>query len=445
MKIEDLKPAQYNPRAITPESLKGLKASIRTMGDISGICYNKQTKQVFAGHQRIKALTEEYGGNLLVEGPDDAPVLVCPNGNRFPIRVVDWPEDLERLANISANNPHIQGNWTDDVLEVLKQAEKDFVDLGKELRIPDLESDLQDILSRNKHPHTNVPPKIDKADELQKQWGTATGQVWKLGSHRLICGDCTDKSAIARLMKDEKAHLLFTSPPYWVGKEYEVQKSEKEIDVFIEKCVGAWATFVGANFGRVVINTGSAAIHRVEKKRKAEVLPLIDKWQRELRRRGWLLRHIRIWVKHGVILPARVAPKSDVVDQHWEHIATFEPEDWEYLETFWNPAGDQRGQERAHAAWAQQGVWDDLGGDRSAGGTHSAAFPIELPERYLTLYTKIGEIVFDPFMGSGTTLIAAENLGRRSMGVEINPAYVAVTLQRWLESFGIQPEKVEQT
>lgn len=151
--LNDLKEAEYNPRRITPEGMDGLKASIRTMGDISGICFNKKTGRVFAGHQRLKALKEEYGDTLRIEGKENAPVIVCParpaQGNRsatpefrFDIRVVEWEPDLERLANVSANNPHIQGTWDDKLEDVLGQIGNDFPELATDLRIPDLDLDL---------------------------------------------------------------------------------------------------------------------------------------------------------------------------------------------------------------------------------------------------------------------------------------------------------------
>lgn len=151
--LNDLKEAEYNPRRITPEGMSGLKASIRTLGDISGICFNKKTGRVFAGHQRLKALKEEYGNTLRIEGKENAPVIVCParpaDGDRpatpeyrFDIRVVEWDTDLERLANVSANNPHIQGTWDDKLEEVLGQIGNDFPDLAEDLRIPDLDLDL---------------------------------------------------------------------------------------------------------------------------------------------------------------------------------------------------------------------------------------------------------------------------------------------------------------
>lgn len=151
--IADLKEAEYNPRRMSPEALEGLKASIRTMGDLSGICMNKKTGRIFAGHQRLKALKADYGEALRVEGNEDAPYIACParpaEGTRpatpefkFPIRLVDWPEDLERLANVTANNPHIQGTWDDKLEDILGQIGNDFPELAEELRIPDLDLDM---------------------------------------------------------------------------------------------------------------------------------------------------------------------------------------------------------------------------------------------------------------------------------------------------------------
>jgi DNA modification methylase len=260
---------------------------------------------------------------------------------------------------------------------------------------------------------------------------TYPGDVYEFGGHRLICGDCTSMDDIAKLMDGKKVNLTFTSPPYWVGMDYETQKSEAEIDDFIESVSMGLISATNGEYGRIVINTGTSSIHRIEKKRKTEILPLIDKWQRSLRDGGWLMRHLRIWVKRGH-LPASISPKVDVVDQHNEYIATFEKE-WSQLITFWNAEEEQRGQEKLGLGWAQQGVWDDVHGERSAGGRHIAAFPVEIPFRNILLYTKKGESVLDVFGGSGTTMIACEQLGRNSYMTEISPAYCDVILHRWLQ------------
>jgi DNA modification methylase len=259
------------------------------------------------------------------------------------------------------------------------------------------------------------------------------GDLFEIGDHRLLCGDSTDSDAVARLMNGMKAELCFTSPPYWVGKDYEYQNSEKEIDEFIMAIGNVICLSVKVDFGRIVINTGTASINRIDKKRKVEILPLIDKWQKALKQHGWLMRHLRIWAKRGQ-LPASISPKTDVIDQHNEYIAEFEnldfSEEYRQIPTFWNQAGQQRGQERINTKWAQQGLWDDIHGEKSAGGKHNAAFPVEIPARNILLYTKENELLYEPFTGSGTTIVAAHQLNRKCYGMELDPKYCQVVVDR---------------
>jgi DNA modification methylase len=88
-------------------------------------------------------------------------------------------------------------------------------------------------------------------------------------------------------------------------------------------------------------------------------------------------------------------------------------------------------------------VWSDIAGGRSAEGRHNAAFPIELPRRHILLYSARGEIVVDPMVGSGTTMAAAEQLGRIGYGIEIDPRFASVTLERMAE-MGLEPVRVER-
>lgn len=262
---------------------------------------------------------------------------------------------------------------------------------------------------------------------------TQSGDVYVLNGHKLICGDCRSMGTVLSIFgseDDKKANLSFTSPPYWVGKDYETEKSEAEIDKFIEDVGRCIVAATEPTHGRIVINTGTSSINRIDRKRKVEILPLIDKWGKVFRKDNWLMRHMRIWVKRGQ-LPASISPKTDVIDQHNEFIATFEKE-WSQVLTFWNPDGDQRGQERLGTPWAQQGVWDDVHGEMSANGRHIAAFPVAIPFRNILLYTKKGEIVFDCFGGSGTSIIACEQLDRICRLVEIDPGYCDVIVTRWI-------------
>jgi DNA modification methylase len=297
-------------------------------------------------------------------------------------------------------------------------------------------------------------PQVDQGAELREKWQTEPGQVWHLGRHLLWCGDSTRYLEVGVHLADQAAALTFTSPPYWVGKDYEQQKSVEEIDAFIQDVAVTMHGMTRLDESRIVINTGTGFTTSFDKRKKRQVLLLIDKWMNALYPLGWNLRHIRHWLKEGQV--ASVSPKTDLIDQHSEFIGAFEhdtgaemqfedvlnEQDVQLLETFYNRDGKSRGQEKTNQKWALRSYWNDIKGTAGANG-HTAAFPLEIPARHILLYTKPDEIVFEPFSGSGTTLIACEILNRTCRAVELDPAYVAATLERWQLMTGEMPEKIK--
>ena len=137
-----------------------------------------------------------------------------------------------------------------------------------------------------------------------------------------------------------------------------------------------------------------------------------------------------------VLKPGRMAEKK-LLDQMAD---TLSERDVQLLETYYNRVGKNRGQERTKQKWALRSYWDDVKGTASANG-HVAAFPLEIPARHILLYTQPDEIVFEPFCGSGTTLIACEILNRVCRAIEIDAGYVAASLERWHLMTGETPER----
>lgn len=420
-RIGDLVGWELNPRQLTRTQASRLRESLESFG-YSQLIEIEPDNTIIDGHSRDYVMMQMglFGADKEVE-----------------VRVSSRKLSIEERKKFAAlRHKGAVGEWDYDAISNLYEY--------GELRQWGFSED--ELASHGIIPLTDEPPEdpgeqVGIGEELRKAYGVEVGQTWRLGDHLLRCGDCTNPAVLDDIMR-KPATLLFTSPPYWVGMDYETQQSEFEIDEFIAMCASNFADHVSIDYGRIVINTGTAAIHRIEKDRKVEVLPLIYKWQMALRDHGWLARHYRVWAKGGGFATGRVSPKTDAVDQHWETITTFEHErilEPQYLGTFWNPAGYQRGQERVRMPWAQQGVWSDIAGNKSADGMHVAAFPIELPERNIKLYSKPGEIVLDPMVGSGTTLIASERLGRRCVAIELDPNYCAVVLERWSVMVGIKP------
>jgi len=148
--LEDLKPAPYNPRRIDPSAAKGLESSLENFGDISGIVWNATSGHVVCGHQRLAALKAKHGDKLTLKRGQ----IVTPDGKSFSVHVVEWDDAKEKAANVAANNQHIAGEFTSDVLSLLESLEDtlpEFADLrldilGEDMRrlLPDLAPPIGD-------------------------------------------------------------------------------------------------------------------------------------------------------------------------------------------------------------------------------------------------------------------------------------------------------------
>ena len=127
-RFEDLVPAPYNPRVIGEDELARLQTSLFRYGDISGIVWNSRTGHVVTGHQRLRALKEKYGPTLTLDV--DKCALTVPDGETFPIRVVDWDLPTEKAANIAGNSTDVSGRWDPPKLaELLEEMRADGLDV----------------------------------------------------------------------------------------------------------------------------------------------------------------------------------------------------------------------------------------------------------------------------------------------------------------------------
>jgi hypothetical protein len=333
-----------------------------------------------------------------------------------------WTE-AEALAYLAADNELARAGDPDrDALAILVAGLGD-VDAELARLAAGGDEALRELLAETKPQAEDPGAQVDKAAELQAKWQTASGQMWQLGEHRLICGDCTDAATVARVMGGERANLLMTSPPYWVGKDYETQKNEEEIDRFVSAFIDAALTAMFDDYSRIVINTGVGRATSLDET-DTRIILLLDKYVNALLAYRWKLRTLRHWVKGG----GQPRPRRPIDDVCYFGI--------EYLMTFYKAGVQSRGQNIVSSAWAQQSDWTDIDGDRQE---NEAGFNLEIPSRFMELYTLPDEFVFEPFCGNGTTLIACERLSRKCRAVEISPAYVAVALQRWATMTGKTP------
>lgn len=437
----------HNANKGTERGKKLLLESVRELGGGRSVLLDKHGKLI-AGNKTFDAAQEAGLKVRIVQAGRDELVAV----QRSDLDLEDVTGEARRLAYMDNRVSELDLAWDADQIAADAEAGINFDGVGF------LEGELRQLLDQvevMEEAGNDPGDQSDASEDLVKKWGVEMNQMWELGDHRIICADASDLSSMDTLMQNEKAALCFTSPPYWVGKEYEAQTSEEEIDAFVERIASTINAVTHRDESRVVINTGTGFTTAFDKKSKRHVLLLVDKWTNAMRRLGWNLRHVRHWIKEGQLMST--SPRTDVIDQHNEFLATYEhvegterqfrdafdDQDVSLLLTFYHAQGKQRGQEWTGASWALRSHWDDLRGTARAHG-HVAAFPTELPLRHLMLYTKRGEIVFEPFCGSGTTIIACEAMKRRCRAVEIEPKYVAAAIERWSLFTGREPILHEQ-
>jgi DNA modification methylase len=270
--------------------------------------------------------------------------------------------------------------------------------------------------------------------------------LWCFGDHRLLCGNSTDSAAIARVMNGERASLLFTSPPYANQREY-TTGGIGDWDALMDG-VFRHLPSVMAEDGQVLVNLG--LIHRDN-----EWQPYWTGWLDWMRDAGWRRFGFYVW-DQGPGLPGdwngRLAPAFELLF-HFNKKAR-KPN--KIVPCKWaghinDSHGGMRSKDGTVGEWTHsgQGVQDMRIPDnvlritrhkaRGIETEHPAVFPIALPEFVMRAYSEEEDIVFEPFSGSGTTIVAGERTGRRVRAVELAPEYVDLALLRWRKLYPKTP------
>lgn len=380
--LADLKPWPRNPRQIRAHQAQRLSESFDQFGQVETVAIGPNG-EIYNGHQRLNVLMQKHGGEYVLEARQSSRALT--------------EKEREKLTVFLHKGA--AGEWDFDVLANEFEL-VDLLDWGFEER--DLELDLW---------HTDEPPEdpgaqLDRAEELREKWGVETGQLWRLGEHRLICGDCTDAEVVARVMDGERVSLIVTDPPYGVDYDGGANNEVKR-----EKLSGDADARLYAGFLGVAPISDKCALYMWHAGRRAN-----DVYQAAIGA-GFEIRTQIIWHKlkaHYGAWMAQYKQKHEpciyCVKNGPEFTgATNEVTVWEY---------DQP----------------------SVNEFHPTQKPIELMERAINNHPY--KVIYEPFLGSGTTLIACERLGRRCRAIEISPAYCAVAIQRWADMGVGEPELV---
>lgn len=385
--VDKLNPAKYNPRKDLkkgdPEYEK-LKRSIETFGYVEPVIWNKRTGHIVGGHQRFKILKEQ-----------GATEVDCV--------VVDMDEAEEKALNVALNK--VSGDWDMPKLaELLEDLDKSMFDVS--LTGFDA-AEIEDLFSKVHDKDVNDDGfDADKALEDIKNPISKSGDIWLLGKHRLICGDSTKLSDVEKLMDGKKANLCVTDPPYNVnysaGKENErvIKNDHMEDSKFYDFLLAAYKNVIA------VLDDGAGAyiFH-------ADTEGL--NFRKAFKDAGFHLANVCIWVKQSLVLGRS--------DYQWQH---------EPVLYGWKPTGKHRW----YADRKQTTVWNFDRPTKSR--EHPTMKPVPLMAYPIQNSSMTNCIIYEPFAGSGSTLIACEQTGRICYAVELDEKYCDVIVKRYIEAVG---------
>jgi hypothetical protein len=263
------------------------------------------------------------------------------------------------------------------------------------------------------NPEADAEPQTDKAEELRAKWGVEPGQLWELGEHRLLCGDSTDQETVTKFMGQEKADVVFTDPPY--GVNIRGGKNNKTIAGDITQTAIPFAFAIACDHA----TTDDARLYFCGGEQNIGLYgKLFEKYCRQLP------RHL-IWVKNGFTM------KPNGYHNQYEIVFHgYKPKGGGLNKWFGARTED-----------AASDVWQ-IKRDASATYLHPTQKPVDVPGRAIGNSCPPKGIVFEPFSGSASTLMACEHLGRKCRAIELDPDYVAVGLQRWADATGRTPRLV---
>lgn len=435
-----LNSAAYNPRKDlqpTDAEYKKLRRSIEEFGYVEPVIWNERTGNIVGGHQRYKILRD-----LGVAEVD------CV--------VVDLDEQKEKALNVALNK--IQGEWDETKLaELFAEFDETVFDAtltgfdGKEI-----ENLLDGYYSKDCIEDGFDEEKAKK--EIEDSGGAVTqaGDIWQLGEHRLMCGDSTSAEDFAKLMNGNKATLCVTSPPYGVGKEYERRGLEPWLELIkpVVKNIVKYSDVAVCNLGDL-FNTASQYI-------EPTFAYLINIFAENGFRPLW----IRVWDKKRQALssnaPYHLATNKPIGDCEWlgafsepsvpqgDEIVVLDENSYIVATASYNYKFVKRLSRAERREWGFSSMWriSSVQGsakpkDRLAVENHKARFPVELPWRAIKMHSDKGNIVLEPFCGSGTDIIACEQTERVCYAMEQSPEYCDIAVHRWEQFTGEKAVRLE--
>lgn len=406
--INSLISPEWNPRQITDEELTKLETSLKEFGYIEPIIVNDVNNHIVGGNQRCKALKQL--------GYDEVDVVY--------VHIEDLAK--EKACNVALNK--ISGDWDNDKLQVvLEEIELSPFDISltgfDEIELTEMEITTDEPLEL-------VEDDYNEPDDLEVI--VQTGDIYQLGNHRLMCGDSTKEEDVSKLMNGKKADISFTSPPYNLGATAEFGTKKKAMNV---NGTSPYKTFDdnlnNNDYANLLIKAMGNSLKYAEDSlfnigilanSKIGIINLLKTFEDNF-------CDLLVW-KKDKCLPLGNPTQSGCVNHLCEFIFCF------------NEKGNRAFNNPQWKQGTQTNIIETVNAtDNSYAKIHGATFPIDLPSYIIQNFSK--HSILDLFGGTGTTLIAAEQLHRKCYMMELDPYYCQIIINRWEEFTGEKAEKIE--
>ncbi|WP_373197329.1 site-specific DNA-methyltransferase [Streptococcus sanguinis] len=380
LSIDSLKPAAYNPRKKLKKGDKEyekIKKSIVEFGYVDPIIVNFDGT-VIGGHQRLTVLSD----------------LGYKEVQCVQVRIED--ENKVKALNVALNK--ITGAWNEELLADLMV---DLQDADFNLDLTGFEAPEIDQLFSKVHNKEVKEDDFDVDGELTKPTISKQGDIWHLGKHRVICGDSTKPETYQLLLGDKKANLIVTDPPYNVDVEETAGKIKND-------------DMSDADFYQFLFNMFVNVEQSMEDDASIYVFHADTEglnFRRAFKDAGFYLSGCCIWKKNALVLGRS--------PYQWQH---------EPVLYGWK----QKGKHQWFSDRKQTTIWEY---DRpKSSKEHPTMKPVQLMAYPIQNSSMRGTLVLDPFLGSGSTLIAADQTGRICYGIELDEKFVDVIVKRYMEA-----------
>lgn len=420
MQITDVKKYEKNAKEHPGFQLEKIASSIKAFGCKQPLILDKDGV-IIVGHGRFIAMTELLGYTLMEQKAftkKGEPVIPY-------VMVDDLSEDEIKAYRIADNQLNaLTGQDMDLIVPELKDLDASGFDItltgfDRDLLVDDDEQD--DVL-----PETPLQPK------------SKLGDVYQLGPHTIVCGDSTDKEAWEKAMQNRKADCVFTDPPYNVNYSGRGKNTSEGI-MNDDMSESAFDTFLEAAFERIAEAAKAGAGWYVFHSTSTQA-----QFEKALKRFGMAIRNQLIWNKPTASMgwgdyrwkhePFFYASKEGTEtvfygDRTHSTILDFHDSDQKLLN--WAKRQKQLEAEGKLTIWTMKR-------DKVNEYKHPTQKPVELITYALFNSSKAEDLIIDPFLGSGSTLIACEKTGRVCAGIELDPKFADVIVQRWVDYTGIE-------